>query len=141
MLIAKSRPFRFLACSALVLGLLGLAPPDAGARSMIFGGGPFGPTGGGQPLMDTLRASGFTTIMIWSIHVDASGNLTLNDTRVVSNGQYVANSAWPGQLATLKQSPTSVDRIEISVGSAGVNDWHNIRDLINAQGTGSSSIL
>jgi hypothetical protein len=139
MLVAKSRPFRFLALPALALGVLCGAAPDAAARSAVFGGGPF--YSGGTSVMNTLRSSGFTTVMLWSIHVHSNGDLYLNDQFIVSNGAYVGNSAWPGQLATLKQAPTSVDRIEVSVGSWGVADFETIRDLINAQGTGPGSIL
>jgi hypothetical protein len=108
-------------------------------RSAIFGGGPF--YSGGAPIMNSLRASGFTTIIVWSIHVGTSGDLILNDQRVVSNGAYVGDPAWPGALALLKQAPTSVDRIELSVGSAGAQDWHNIQTLIAASGSGRGSIL
>ena len=44
---------------------------------MIYGGGPF--YSGGQAMMDTLRASGFTTVMIWSVHVHPNGDLVLNE--------------------------------------------------------------
>jgi hypothetical protein len=109
-------------------------------RSAVYGGGPF--YSGGQSVMNTLRASGFTTVVLWAIHVHAdTGDLYLNDQLVVSNGQYVGNSAWPGQLKTLKQAPTSVNRIEISVGSAGPDDWGAIASLINSGGTGTSSVL
>ena len=44
-------------------------PSPANASSMIFGGGPF--YTGGTATMNTLRASGYTTVMLWCIHVDA----------------------------------------------------------------------
>jgi hypothetical protein len=119
------------------------APPKtlaAGGRSAVYGGGPF--YSGGQSVMNTLRASGFTTVVLWAIHVHAdTGDLYLNDELVVSNGQYVGNADWPAQLRTLKQAPTSVNRIEVSVGSAGPDDWAAIDDLISRTGTGTSSIL
>jgi hypothetical protein len=126
--------------AALALAALAVAVPETSARSMIFGGGPF--YSGGPPMMNTLRSSGFHTVMIWAIHVNGTnGDLTLNDHLVVRDGQYVGRPEWPGELRSLKQSPTSVSRIEISVGSAGPDDWREIERLINAQGTGSSSIL
>src|SRR5262245_22914714 len=123
----------------VLLGAAGLLPASAAAQSAVYGGGPF--YSGGSAVMDTLRASGFKTVVLWTIHVHSNGDLFYNDKLVVSNGAYVGNSAWPGQLATLKQAPSSVTRIEIAVGSAGVADWETIRDLINSQGTGSNSIL
>ena len=112
----------------------------AAGRSAIYGGGPF--YSGGQAVMDTLRSSGFTTVVLWAIHVRAdTGDLWLNDIRIISNGQYVGDPAWPARLATLKQAPTSVNRIEVSVGSAGPDDWGAIATLIARDGTGSGSVL
>jgi hypothetical protein len=122
---------------ALTLALAGA--PEAGARSAVFGGGPF--YSGGSAVMNDLRASGFDDIVLWTIHINSNGNLVFNDTLVVSNGSYVGNSGWPGQLATLKQTPTSVNRIEVGVGSFGVDDFGSARNLMNAQGTGPTSIL
>ena len=119
----------FLTCTRLALG-----------SSAIFGGGPF--YSGGTSVMNDLRASGFTTVILWCIHVDATtGNLVYNDQLVVSNGVYVGNSTWPTQLATLKTAPTSVNRIEVSVGSWGVNDFLSVQTLMNSQGTNAGSIL
>ncbi len=110
------------------------------AASAVFGGGPF--YSGGTAVMNTLRSSGFTTVILWSIHVDSStGNLILNDQLVVANGAYVGNSAWPSQLASLKTAPTFVNRIEVSVGSWGVNDFQSVQSLMNSGGTNSTSIL
>jgi hypothetical protein len=133
---------KVLLSASVAVGVLILSagsPQSAQARSAVFGGGPF--YSGGTAVMNDLRASGFTTIMLWSIHVNSNGDLVMNDKLVASNGSYVGASTWPGQLATLKQAPTSINRIELSVGSAGVSDWHNIQSLINSQGTGSGSIL
>jgi hypothetical protein len=115
---------------------------SASASSTIFGGGPF--YTGGTATMNALRASGYITVMLRTIHVNStSGNLIYNDQLVVSNGVYVGNSSWPAQLATLKTAPTSVNRIEWSVGSApsGGNDFANILTLMNAYGTNTDSIL
>ena len=92
--------------------------------------------------MNVLRASGYSTVMLWCIHVDSStGNLIFNDQLVVANGAYVGNSSWPSQLATLKVAPTSVNRIEVSVSSWGVNDFQAIQTLMNTYGTNTDSIL
>ena len=108
-------------------------------RAAIFGGGPLYTDG--QPVMDILRASGFTTVILWSLHVSDNGDLYYNDVKIVSNGAYVGDSTWPGLLGTLKQAPTSVNRIEVSVGAGGTPDWEHIMALVDAQGTGPGSIL
>jgi hypothetical protein len=115
-------------------------PLAAAGRSAIYGGGPF--YSGGQAVMDTLRSSGFTTVVLWAIHVRAdTGDLWLNDIRIVSDGQYVGDPDWPARLATLRQAPTSVNRIEVSVGSAGPDDWGSIATLIARDGTGVDTVL
>ncbi|MEV6236232.1 lysyl endopeptidase [Lentzea sp. NPDC051838] len=128
---------------AVVLALCGLMAPaataQAGPRSAVFGGGPF--YSGGQAEMNTLRSSGFTTVILWSIHVHPNGDLYYNDVLIVQNGRYVGDAGWPARLRTLKQAPTSVNRIEVSIGAWAVPDWENIAALIKSGGTGSSSIL
>lgn len=123
--------------------LLSMLPMTTFAKeepvSAIYGGGPF--YQGGQSVMNTLRASGFNTVMLWSIHVQENGDLYLNDIKICSNGSYIGNPAWVNQLTSLKTAPTSVKRIEVSVGAWGCKDFENIRTLINAQGTGTNSIL
>lgn len=134
---AKYFPKLALATS---LFLTATIPQPSLAASAVFGGGPF--YSGGTAVMNTLRASGFTTVILWSIHIDSTtGNLVLNDQLVVANGVYVGNAAWPGQLATLKTAPTSVTRIEVSVGAWGVNDFQSVQTLMNSQGTNTTSIL
>jgi hypothetical protein len=76
------------------LSLLFLQSPSAIASSTIFGAGSF--YSGGTATMNALRASGYTTVMLWTIHVDAStGNLVYNAPLICSNGVYVGPSTWP----------------------------------------------
>ena len=71
--------------------LLVACPLPTGATSTLFGGGPF--YSGGYATMNTLRTSGYTTVMLWCIHVDATtGNLIFNDQLVAANGSYVGNA-------------------------------------------------
>ena len=57
---------------ALVAGLLVLEGQrlEGASTSAFFGGVPF--YSGGAAVMNDLRASGFTTVILWTIHVDAS---------------------------------------------------------------------
>lgn len=107
--------------------------------SAIFGGGPF--VTGGQPVMDQLKASGFNTVIIWSVHPHPNGDLYINDVLVCQNGNYVGDSAWATAWQSLKTGTSSVTRVEISVGAWGCSDFENIQALINANGTGSNTIL
>ena len=125
----------------LIAVCLGLTRPSAVyAASTLFGGGPF--YTGGASTMNILRSSGYTTVMLWTIHVDGTtGNLVYNDQLLVANGVYVGNSTWPAQLKTLKTAPTSVNRIEVCVASAGVNDFQSLQTLISKYGTNTTSLL
>ncbi|MBZ4412529.1 PKD domain-containing protein [Myxococcus faecalis] len=126
-----------------------LLAPAAQAHSAVYGGGPF--YSGGTAVMDDLRASGFTTVILWSFHIEDNGDLVYNDIPVVRNGAYIGDAAWPTRLATLKRAPTSVNRIEVSIGAWSVPDFERMARLVNGTaagcgttlvcGTGSNSIL
>ena len=98
---------------------------------------------GGTAVINDLKASGFTEVVAWTLHVSADGNLVFNDTLLVKDGEYQAgsNKDWPMQLAELKSGTTSVKRLLFSVGSAGVSDFSHIKSLIAEQGTGPDSAL
>ncbi|GMU03639.1 hypothetical protein KH5H1_77620 [Corallococcus caeni] len=134
--------------SCLALALAASAP-TALADSAIYGGGPF--YSGGTAVMNDLRGSGFTTVILWSFHIEDNGDLVYNDIPVVRNGAYIGDPAWPTRLASLKTAPTSVNRIEVSIGAWSVPDFERMARLVNGTaagcgstlvcGTGSSSIL
>lgn len=108
-------------------------------HSAVFTGGPI--YSGGEDVVNTIRYSGFTTLIIWSIHVHADGTLYLNDELIIEDGKYVGLEEWPNQLLLLKQFPSFINRIECSIGAWGCADFENIEALIASQGTGSDSIL
>lgn len=105
--------------------------------SAIYGGGPFY---AGSDVLQTLSQTGFTTMVCWCIHVSSTGDLAYNDTPLCSNGQYMGDAGWGAQLQAVKTGG-SVNRILFSVGSGGSSDYTNIMNLINADGTGTGSIL
>jgi hypothetical protein len=93
-----------------------------------------------------LRNSGFDTALLWSVHVNGSGALNMNnDALVNASGTYVYGQLARDNCALLKQSPTTIKRIEFSVGSAGAADFEGIEGLVNSTnaggGTGPGSIL
>jgi hypothetical protein len=108
---------------------------DAG----IYGGGPL--YSGGSKVIDALRASGMTTIVAWSVHVEPNGDLIFNEKPIISDGKYIGEEGWPELMASLKQAPTSVTRLLFSVGAGGVDDFHHVKQLIQEHGTGPESIL
>jgi hypothetical protein len=107
----------------------------------IFGGGPFYKNASAN--ITEIENSGFTEAIVWSVEVSTTGDLNLNgEFPLTSGGAYVGNSYYPNfpsDMATLKLG--TVKRVTFSIGSSNYGDWENITNLINAQGTGSSSIL
>jgi hypothetical protein len=79
--------------------------------------------------------SGFNTVILWTIHVDAQGNLTYNDPtdNVVTNG--VFNPAFKSLGAeVLLLKAAGVQKVLIGIGSGGGTnaDFTNIVNLMNA---------
>jgi hypothetical protein len=107
----------------------------------IFGGGPFYKNAASN--ITEIEHSGFTEAIVWSVEVNSVGDLNFNgEFPLTSNGVYVGNqthSDFAGNMALLKQG--TVKRVTFAVGSSNFGDWENITALVNAQGTGPTSIL
>ena len=124
----------------LLAALLFLEPrsnawPGAAA---LYAGGPL--TTAGPGALQNLRDSGFTTVIAWTLHVAADGSLSFNDQPLVTGGSFVGDPAWPERLAELKRGGT-IHRLLFSVGSAGVSDFHHLRDLLRAEDAGNKLAL
>ena len=111
------------------------------ADSGVYGGGPFYKNAASD--ITELKNAGFTEAIVWNIAVNTSGDLNFNyEFLLCSGGSYVGNSThadFPGNMASLKQG--KVTRLTFSVGSSNNGVFQAIQSLVNAQGTGSSSIL
>jgi autotransporter-associated beta strand protein len=93
------------------------------------------------PSMAVDKASGFTTLITFGIHVNADGTLTIGGTACASNGIYTGPANWGSLITTLKTPPTTVKRYEVLIGGWLDTSYDNIKSLVNAQGVGPSSIL
>lgn len=89
----------------------------------------------------TMKLSGFNTVILWSVHIMTNGDFVLNDSKIIADGEYVGIENWPEEVKKLKEQPTSVNRIEFSVGAWSVPDFENIEELIKKEGTGENSVL
>lgn len=107
----------------------------------LFGGGPFYKNAAAN--ITQVENSGFTEVIVWSVEVSSTGDLNFNgEFPLTSGGVYVGNQTWPdfpADMAQLKQG--TVKRITFSIGSSNYGDWENIKALVDAQGTGPTSIL
>jgi hypothetical protein len=107
----------------------------------IFGGGPFYKNAANN--ITEIENSGFTEAIVWSVEVSSTGDLNFNgEFPLTSGGVYVGNQYYPdfpADMAQLKQG--TVKRVTFSIGSSNYGDWEDITALVNAQGTGPTSIL
>ena len=107
----------------------------------IFGGGPFYKNAANN--ITEIENSGFTEAIVWSVEVSSTGDLNFNgEFPLTSGGVYVGDQYYPNfasDMATLKLG--TVKRVTFSIGSSNFGDWQDITALVNAQGTGSASIL
>jgi hypothetical protein len=113
------------------------------AQSGIYAGGPVYKYR--NYAINELKSSGFTYVVVWTIHINASGDLNFNAEFPLSqNGAYVGNTSYPNfasDIASLKLPPTSINRVEFCLSAWGSSTFTNIRNLVNSQGTGPNSIL
>lgn len=109
----------------------------------IYGGGPIYKNR--SYAINELRNSGYTVVVVWTIHIDASGNFNFNaEFPLIQNGTYIGASSYPNfvdDMARLKSAPTTINRLEFCLSAWGSATFTNIKNLINAQGTGSTSTL
>jgi hypothetical protein len=134
-------------CTAiLILLLFGLGFSDQAAFAQtgfsgIFGGGPFYKNAANN--ITEIENSGFTEAIVWSVEVNAAGDLNLNgEFPLTANGSYIGSQTHPdfaANMAILKQG--TVKRVTLSIGSSNYGDWEDITALVQSQGTGPGSIL
>lgn len=93
-----------------------------------------------NPSMAFDKASGFTTLITFAMHVNADGTLMIAGV-ACTNGVYVGPTNWNTLITTLKTPPTTVNRYEVCIGGWTDTSYDNIKALVAAQGTGPGSIL
>jgi hypothetical protein len=111
--------------------------------SAVYGGGPF--YNNATVTIPEIKASGFNTVIVWTIHIDAKGNLDFNaEFPIVANGKYIGTTKYPAfskNMTLLKTPPSAVTRIEFGLSASGSSTFANIKTLIAAEGTGPTSML
>jgi hypothetical protein len=137
--VARSRLQRALLAALLVT--LAIVPASYAGTSGIFGGGPFYINATSN--ITAIKNSGFTEAIVWNIEVKTNGDLNFNgEFPLVSNGAYIGDQTHPdfaSNMAALKTG--TIKRVTFSIGSSNVGDWQDVKALVNAQGTGTTSIL
>ncbi|HWY29930.1 MAG TPA: hypothetical protein VNX46_04205, partial [Candidatus Acidoferrum sp.] len=87
------------------------------------------------------RASGFTTMVLFTMSVATNGDFSYGGQTICTNGVYDGPSNWGLLLAQCEVAPSSVNRIEMCLGGAGDTSWTNIKSLIAADGTNATTVL
>jgi hypothetical protein len=115
----------------------------------LYAGGPLGPTDITQNLSAT-QQTGWTTIILSLFHIGNPNNVSgqhwgdiifNGSPMVVSQGSYVADSSWPGNIAQLKQEG-SVTRIYASFGGGPpVVDFGTIKTIYEENGNSFSGTM
>jgi hypothetical protein len=137
------RKISWLIAGPLVLLQLLISPsPVSAATAMIFCNGNLGSASGlTSSQISGFQASGFTTMVLFAMSVSTNGSFTYGGQTICSNGVYVGPSNWGSLLSQCLTAPSSVTRIEMCLGGAGDTSWANIKNLIAANGTNSSTVL
>jgi hypothetical protein len=87
------------------------------------------------PNMATIQTAGWTSIILGLFHIDNVGDLSFNDTVIITAGSYVGDPEWPGQLAQLLSGQGStITTLLASFGGWGVGDFTNILNIYTANG-------
>ncbi|TMQ12998.1 MAG: hypothetical protein E6J90_29535 [Deltaproteobacteria bacterium] len=91
--------------------------PRAG-RKLLYGSGLFGRNTPGKNAAEltALRESGFTTVILWTIHVDPDGTLVYNNTVIVRDGVFAATYLYPLTWST--GSPRAAHRCRTSCAAS-----------------------
>jgi hypothetical protein len=133
----------WLMIGVLVLFQLATSPTRLSAgTAMIFCNGGMGSASGlTASQISGLRASGFTTMVVFAMSVSTNGDFNYGGQTICSEGAYVGPSNWGSLLSQCLTAPSSVTRIEMCLGGAGDTSWANIKSLIAANGTNSSTVL
>jgi len=92
------------------------------------------------PSMSFDKASGFTTLITFAMHVNPDGTLLIGGV-ACTNGVYVGPTNWGSLVATLKAPPTTVNRYEVCIGGWQDTSYDNVKSLVASQGTGPGSML
>jgi hypothetical protein len=135
--------FRFAGIMLVVLKMWAGPQRVSATTAMIFCNGNMGSASGlSSSQINGLKASGFTTMVLFTMTVQSNGNFSYGDGSLVcSNGSYVGPFNWATLLGQCRTAPSSILRIEMCVGGANDPSFGNIRDRIAADGSGSGTVL
>ncbi|OUR81028.1 hypothetical protein A9Q75_08480 [Colwellia psychrerythraea] len=131
---------------SVILAVSLLSSTGVFAESGVYAGGP---TYNSSYAINELKTSGFTNVVVWTIHIESDGSLGFNgEFPLVAGGSYIGGSHYPnfkGDIASLKEGSSLINRVEFGLSGYGSGTYNNVRDLLACSeshcGTGPNSIL
>lgn len=138
-----TRPLIFLIYLLVLFSFV----PSVAAISAVYAGGPVYLQR--DYAIDELKNSGFSHLIIWTIHIEEDGSLGFNgEFPLVRDGEYIGGQTHPmfqQDVAQLKQDNSSIQRLEFGLSAAGSGTYANVRSLLACSeahcGTGPQSVL
>ena len=109
---------------------------------VLYGSGLFGrnvPLN--QSQLAQLQASGFTTVILWTLHVYPDGTLFYNDTPIARDGVFLNTFSYLPGLLTELITNSSVQIVLFSIGSGGAGDFGNMRAIFQQADQGKGAAL
>ncbi|KAA2242978.1 hypothetical protein F0L74_10680 [Chitinophaga agrisoli] len=88
---------------------------------------------GDDTLYQSLKESGFTTIVLSSFYIRSNGDVLSGDDSknpIIHDGKFVGDKTWLKRVADLKKGTTSITRIEILMEGRWYNQPPNTYDFI-----------
>ncbi|SFF05738.1 hypothetical protein SAMN05518672_1153 [Chitinophaga sp. CF118] len=122
--------FLLLSICLMASGILSHPSSPAAKNYTMFGRGIYP---GNDTTYKILRESGFTTVVLSSFYIKSNGDVFSGDdgrTPIIHDGKYVGNKEWLKRVASLKNQPSSVTRIEILLEGRWINQPPNTYDFI-----------
>lgn len=104
----------------------------------VFGNGLFGTNDSStnDAQLAQLQASAFNSVILWSVHVAANGDLTYNDTPLVTGGTFNPDLSYMASyVAALREQ----GEVWWGVGSWGASDFSNLGALLSTA-TGTATV-
>ncbi len=145
---SKVRLLTLMACAlVLVVCVFPSANSASAATSVLFADYGIAYSSNLTPtVISTLQSSGFTTMVLFNMHIDTNGNFWFPDAagtlhEICDNGKYVGPSAWPRQLVECLSGQNGMYRVEMCIGGWGDTSFTNIKNIIASQGVNRSNVL
>ncbi len=92
-----------------------------------------------------LKNSGFNTVIVWTIHINESGDLGFNgEFPLVKNGEYIGDQSYPefrNDLKELKSATSSVKRIEFGLSAWQSGTYDHIKTFYEDEGFGPGTTI